>query len=108
MPADAFAAGGFDVEASGRGKVDAIRDALERSGARVACILADADGAEEATAAALGLRSAGARFLVAADGFSAGTPVGPFDAVLTPDTDVVALLSDILDRIAEPEENGQS
>ncbi len=32
----------------------------------------------------------------------------PFDAVLTPDTDVVALLSDILDRIAEPEENGQS
>jgi len=88
--------------------VSGILDAFARSGARIACILAGADGAEEAMAAAGALRSAGDRFLVAAGEFSAGAPAAPFDAILAPDTDVVALLSDILDRIAEVDENGQS
>ena len=107
-PADAFAAGGFDVEIAGNGKAEAIREAFVRSGARVACILAEADGADEAAVAAQVLRSAGAGFLVAAGPFSAGAPAAPFDAVLMAETDVVALLSDILDRIAEPDENGHS
>ena len=105
--ADAFAAGGFTVDVAGDEKTEAVR-AFVRSGARIACILAGTDGSEEATAAARALRSAGARFLVAAGPFATGAPEAPFDATLSADTDVVALLSDILDRIAEPDENGQS
>jgi methylmalonyl-CoA mutase len=106
---DAFAAGGFEViSADYPGPHGSLGEALARSGAQVACVVAEADGSEAAADAASQLRAAGARVVVAAAASSDGAPADSFDAVLTADTDVVALLSDVLDRIAEPGKNGQS
>ena len=46
--------------------------------------------------------------VVAAASSSDDAPHGGFDALLTPDTDVVSLCSDVLDRIAESGKNGHS
>ncbi len=106
--ADAFAAGGFEViSADAFAPCDSLGEALARSGARVACVSLGADGAEAAAETARALRVAGARLVVAAAA-SADFAPGAFDAILAPDTDLVALFSDVLDRIAEPDENGQS
>lgn len=107
--ADAFAAGGFEVvSARWTQPGSSVGAMLARSGARVACIVVDGDNWDAAMATASALRSAGARVLVASAGSAPATAAAGFDAVLTPDTDVVSLLSAVLDRIAETHENGQS
>jgi hypothetical protein len=45
---------------------------------------------------------------VLAAGAGPDAPTGAFDALLTPESDVVALASDVLDRIAEADENGHT
>ena len=107
--ADAFAAGGFEViSADYPGPHGSLGEALARSGAQVACVVVAADGWEAAADAASQFRAAGARVVMAAAAASDGASAGSFDAVLTAGTDVVSLLSDVLDRIAEPGKNGQS
>lgn len=103
---DAFAAGGFEVVHGDAGDGDSLAGAFARSEARAACIV-DADGQDVARAASA-LRAAGARVLVAAGLPTGAAPSGMFDAFLSPDTDLVSLLSHVLDRIAEPDENGHS
>lgn len=106
---DAFAAGGFEVfSMTDRHSAGSLGEVLASSGAEVACIVVGGDGWEAAAEAASQLRAAGARVVVAATGASEDAPAGTFDALLTPATDVVSLLSQVLDRIAERHENGQS
>jgi methylmalonyl-CoA mutase len=106
---DAFAAAGFEVvSADSSVPRDALVAAFSRSGARVACVVFGEDGPEAAAETARALRAAGAKVVVAAAPSADGGPLGPFDATLTEDTDLVSLFSDVLDLIAQPDENGQS
>jgi len=107
--ADAFKAAGFEaIAAHGATPRGSLGEAFARTGARVACILLGVDGAVAAEEAASTLREGGARVVVAASASTEGVPPGIFDAILTADADLVSLFSDVLDRIAEPDENGQS
>jgi methylmalonyl-CoA mutase len=106
---DACAAAGFlVVSADLSGSPGSLRESFAQSGARIACVVLGADGPEAAAEAARALRTAGAKVVIAAAPSAVGVPPGVFDATLTEDTDLVSLFSDVLDRIAEPDENGQS
>jgi methylmalonyl-CoA mutase len=107
--ADAFAAVGFDlIHADGTGPNAEIGEALAGSGAQVACVVIAADVGDAAAKAAQALRAAGVMVVIAAARSADAVPQGVFDATLTRDTDLVSLFSDVLDRIAEPDKNGQS
>ncbi|HET7714411.1 MAG TPA: methylmalonyl-CoA mutase family protein, partial [Bauldia sp.] len=102
--ADAFAAGGFAVEvADGRDAERAVAP-----DAPIACILTEAGSAEAANRVGQALRAAGARFVIAAGHHPEEPPSPPFDAVLSRDSDLIALFSEALDRIAAAQKNGQS
>ncbi|MCB1499277.1 MAG: hypothetical protein KDK07_05730 [Bauldia sp.] len=106
--ADAFAAGGFEIVSADTADGDhGALAAFAASGAGLGCIIADPENVQSAISAAASLGAAGARQVVIAAPSREGIPPGACDAVLTPDTDIVALMSEMLDRIAEQHQNGQ-
>ena len=109
MAADAFAAGGFEIVPAAMGtKDEAVAAAFAASGASLACVIADRGQTENAVTAAARSRKAGAKMIVIAASSGDGIDADACDAVLSTDTDIVALMSEMLDRIAEQHQNGQS
>ncbi len=73
---------------------------------RLACIIIGEDGEALAAETAARLRAAGAKVLLAAR-TGAGHAPGWCDAIITPDADLIAVMADLLDRIADRHEKGQ-
>lgn len=96
--ADALAAVGL--------KARSVRTAADIPSVPLACIVVGDGGAESAAEAASGLRAAGTALIVAAS-IAEGTVPDWCDAIVTPDCDLVAVFSGLLDRIAERQEKEQ-
>ena len=107
---DVLASGGIAaVEATVPDSTAAAAVALEQAGTPVAFVCAGDLKDGEPVAIAGRLAAAGARPIVLATGKPVRGPVpSPFNAVISTGSDVPALLSDLLDAIADAAEKGQN